>query len=149
MKERCKCFFQKIGVQKMHKRKNIIHPSCFYDEIYIKTESASFEKGQHIQTINFDGLPCRCLSVGVSCLCFEAFPRAIKLARICSVSCLSTKVPAEKVNTYKILISFQNVFSRWKWCFIEVNPPKMLWSLISIYYWRTSRPPQPLDIGKL
>ena len=44
----CKYFFQKIGVQKKHKRKNKIHPSFFYDEIYIKPERASFEKWKNI-----------------------------------------------------------------------------------------------------
>ena len=52
----------------------------------------------------------------VSCLCFVAFPRAIKLARIFLVSSLSIKVTTrkggERVKNYKImiLIPFENAF---------------------------------------
>ena len=44
---------------------------------------------------------------------FVAFPRAIKLARICLVNCLSIKVlkqkRGERVKTDKTLIPFENV----------------------------------------
>lgn len=48
MKERCKVFFSEDWCSNKAQKE---------DEIYIKPESASFEKWKHLQTINFDGLP--------------------------------------------------------------------------------------------
>ena len=115
MKHMCKYFFQKIGVQKSTKGKirftHLFSMTKFTSNLNVLPSKSEKTSTNH----QFLWASILVLSVGVSC-CFVAFPRAMKLARICLVSCLGIKVlkqkRGERVKTHKImiLILFEDVF---------------------------------------